>query len=282
MITTNRKLNILVFTVVFTLISFPFVKTFASDITPTYVIELVNKARNIGGLEPLNENSKLDKVAADKLEDMVENKYFAHTSPKGVSPWHWFIKNKYNYEYAGENLAIDFMAAEKQHEAWMKSPTHRKNILNPNFTEIGVAVGTGEIEDHVSIITVQVFGAPAYSEKTANKEENFFSAQKSSSNISGTVLAAKEMKIEKLDADKNAYKNSENQLENLRAGFVSQEGWLSDAGWISSWLILIVFVVINPLIVLVAIFRIKYGAKQIAGKMEMGLKNNFIEKRQFR
>jgi len=280
MIKTNKKLYILAFTLIFGIMLFPVAKSLASDITISNIISLVNKARNIQGVESLSESAKLDKVAADKLQDMVENKYFAHTSPEGKNPWYWFGKNKYNYEYAGENLAIDFMTAEKQHEAWMKSETHKKNILNPNFTEIGVAVGTGEIDGHISIIAVQAFGTPAFSEATANKKENFSNAQKATPSKQGTVLAAKELKLEKPDSAIYG-ENNPTVKENMDT-FKKDNSQLVNSAWLASWIILILALAANPLIILVAIFRIKSGANKLAEKVRANADDNFIDQRQFR
>ena len=130
----------------------------ASQITPGKVIQMVNESRKSAGILPVEENEILSQIAAEKLSDMVEKKYFAHYSPSGISPWYWFEKNKYDYKYAGENLAINFETVEEQHDAWMKSPTHRKNILNPNYQQIGVAVAAGDISGQTSIIAVQEFG----------------------------------------------------------------------------------------------------------------------------
>ena len=90
---------------------------------------------------------------------MIKNDYFAHTSPAGINPWFWYEKDGYDYKYAGENLAINFLKAEDQHKAWMASPTHRKNILNDKYQEIGVAVDAGKINGQMAIIAVQEFGA---------------------------------------------------------------------------------------------------------------------------
>jgi len=130
----------------------------ASEITKENVIKLVNEDRAINQAEPLLENENLSKAAKEKADDMIKNNYFAHNSPQKISPWYWFEKNNYNYAYAGENLAINFSDAEHQQEAWMRSPTHRKNILNKNYREIGVVVERGVIEGHEGIITVQFFG----------------------------------------------------------------------------------------------------------------------------
>ena len=131
----------------------------ASEITPDNVIRYVNLARASQGLNDLVPNAKLMRAANDKLNDMIANGYFAHTSPTGVTPWQWFQKEDYDYHFAGENLAINFTTAESEQAAWMQSPTHRKNILDSRFEEIGVAVGTTRIDGQASIIAVQEFGA---------------------------------------------------------------------------------------------------------------------------
>lgn len=132
----------------------------ASDITEQNVLRLSNEARRRVDLPDLQIDEQLTRVANLKVQDMLDNEYFAHTSPSGITPWHWFSKVKYDYEYAGENLAIDFASAEDQNDAWLKSETHRKNILNSKYTETGIAVAVGEIGNHSSLITVQVFASP--------------------------------------------------------------------------------------------------------------------------
>ncbi|MFZ2975265.1 MAG: CAP domain-containing protein [Candidatus Moraniibacteriota bacterium] len=151
----------------------------ASEINPGKVIQLVNIAREKEGLAPLSQSEALRKVANDKLNDMIENHYFAHTSPKGKTPWYWFEKEDYDYQFAGENLAINYTSAEEQQKAWMNSPTHRKNILNSDYKEIGVAFGAGEINGEMSLITVQEFGSRAMVAGASKEGENFI-MQKSS------------------------------------------------------------------------------------------------------
>jgi hypothetical protein len=130
----------------------------ASGITSDVVVKLVNDARSSAQEKPLIENKKLDDIAKAKADDMIANNYFAHTSPQGKSPWYWFDSYGYDYKFAGENLAINFTDAESEQEAWMKSPTHRANILNSKYREIGVVVKEGVINGHKSTVTVQVFG----------------------------------------------------------------------------------------------------------------------------
>lgn len=139
--------------------SFLFIYTVQADgISESEVIALTNNARVKEGLDPLVSNTKLAIAARNKAEDMLKNDYFAHTSPKGVDPWYWIKQAGYEYKYAGENLAINYTSAKEQQSAWMKSPTHRANILNTHYREIGVATVEGKIDGETSLITVALFG----------------------------------------------------------------------------------------------------------------------------
>jgi hypothetical protein len=124
------------------------------------VIKFVNKERVENGLAILQENELLDTVAQKKLDDMLKEDYFAHISPEGVDPWQWFFDAGYDFAYAGENLATNYADVIKQHEAWMNSPKHRKNILDKRFTHTGVAVGHKKSNGKDVTVTVQVFATP--------------------------------------------------------------------------------------------------------------------------
>ncbi|MDO8424732.1 MAG: CAP domain-containing protein [bacterium] len=132
---------------------------FFADITKTALIEYVNQTRDSLGLSSLQENSELDLAAYLKAKDILEKDYFDHWSPEGVSPWHWFDEAGYNYKFAGENLAIGFLDSDEVYQAWLDSPTHKENILNKNYQEIGIAVLKGEFEDRETNVVVQLFGS---------------------------------------------------------------------------------------------------------------------------
>ncbi len=157
-------------------------QAWALSLTSHNVLMLVNNARKANQLNQLQESSVLDKAANDKADDMIKHNYFAHTSPQGVSPWHWFKVNNYDYEYAGENLAIGFHDAVDQHNAWMNSPKHRENILNSNYQEIGIAIKEGVIDGQDTLITVQLFGKTAKKVAFVNNAENSLSSQKLTTN----------------------------------------------------------------------------------------------------
>lgn len=143
------------------LVALPFYRSLASIFDEQSVVNLVNKDRTERNIAPLAINEKLSRSAKDKAQDMISKNYFAHVSPEGITPWQWFEKNGYDYIFAGENLAINFTSAEDQQLAWMNSESHKKNILNEKYKEIGVAVVAGNINGKQTTITVQEFGTEA-------------------------------------------------------------------------------------------------------------------------
>jgi len=131
-----------------------------STILPAVVTDATNSARAEEGKSLLVRNPALDEAARLKAEDMAKNEYFAHWSPTGVSPWHWFGEAGYSYVHAGENLAVHFTDSSAVVDAWLKSPTHRENIMNAKYTEIGIGTAKGQYEGYDTVFVVQMFGTP--------------------------------------------------------------------------------------------------------------------------
>lgn len=131
----------------------------AAVITAT-LVDLANNDRKEDAIGPLKINPKLVAAAQAKANDMAAKSYFAHTSPDGSTSWSWFEEAGYSFSYAGENLAVNFKDSEDVEKAWMDSPTHRANIMNSKFTEIGIATAEGEYKGKKTIFVVQMFGHP--------------------------------------------------------------------------------------------------------------------------
>ncbi|MNZ58777.1 Cysteine-rich secretory protein family protein [compost metagenome] len=108
------------------------------------VIALVNKERAKAGLSALSSDALLTKVATEKARDMDVNNYFSHTSPTYGSPFDMMRSFGVKYSYAGENIASGQRTPQEVMTAWMNSAGHRANILNGNFTKIGVGYVNGE------------------------------------------------------------------------------------------------------------------------------------------
>ncbi|MBU4142475.1 CAP domain-containing protein [Patescibacteria group bacterium] len=131
---------------------------FFSAIAADRLVSLINQERQSRNLSALAINSSLNSVADLKVNDMLAKDYFDHTSPQGVSPWFWFKQIGYNFAFAGENLAMGFTATDAVFQAWMNSASHRDNILNPNYQEMGLAIKAGQIQNHADTLAVLVFG----------------------------------------------------------------------------------------------------------------------------
>lgn len=125
------------------------------------IIKYTNIERTKLGLKPLTLQPKLTTSAIKKVDDMLERQYFEHVSPQGVSVADLVRDVDYKFEVVAENLALgDFGTDQKLVQAWMNSPTHRANILNPRFIEIGVSAANGEYKGNRQWLFVQHFGKP--------------------------------------------------------------------------------------------------------------------------
>ena len=102
------------------------------------VVQLTNEERSKHGLQPLQIDTEVSKVAREKSRDMAANNYFAHNSPTYGSPFDMMKQFGVDYRTAGENIAKGQRTPQQVVNAWMNSEGHRANILNGNFTHIGV------------------------------------------------------------------------------------------------------------------------------------------------
>jgi len=102
------------------------------------VIDLTNAERAKQGLKPLKADDALGKVARIKAQDMTDEHYFDHTSPKYGSPFDMMKQFGISFSSAAENIAQGQKTPEEVVNAWMNSAGHRANIMNPSLTNIGV------------------------------------------------------------------------------------------------------------------------------------------------
>jgi uncharacterized YkwD family protein len=107
------------------------------------VVQLVNKERQKAGQKPLEIHTNLMKLAKAKAVDMYDHQYFSHTSPNFGSPFDMMDRYQISFQYAGENLARGQTSPEQVVRDWMNSPDHKKNMLDPHYTLIGVGYYNG-------------------------------------------------------------------------------------------------------------------------------------------
>jgi len=106
------------------------------------LVDLVNRERSSRGIAPLTVDGQLTRVARLKSQDMVDNNYFAHESPKYGTPSAMISNQGITYHYVGENIAIDG-SVESAHKNLMGSPGHRQGILNNKFAHVGIGIVQG-------------------------------------------------------------------------------------------------------------------------------------------
>ncbi|MBI5863922.1 MAG: CAP domain-containing protein [Planctomycetes bacterium] len=123
------------------------------------VLELVNQQRAAAGLSTVVWNDTLANEATQYACEMIHFDFFDHVNPTTKSTL-GVRADAFGYDYSviGENLAAGQHTPEQAMTDWMNSPSHRQNILDPRFTELGVGVRQG---GDYGVYWVQEFGLPA-------------------------------------------------------------------------------------------------------------------------
>jgi uncharacterized protein YkwD len=125
------------------------------------MLSRVNDVRRRAGLPPLAPNPLLDRVSQEHAEDMLAHSYFGHRTPEGLGPSDRARADGYG-PGIGENIVEQRFSAEEALEAWLNSPGHRRNILDPGCRELGVGLAVGAGYDAAPggyrVIWVQSFG----------------------------------------------------------------------------------------------------------------------------
>lgn len=134
--------------------------SYLAAILPAVLEALTNDQRTVNNASPLSENALLQQAAELKAKDMATRGYFAHNTPEGYLPWYWLEKVGYQYDHAGENLAVNFTDSKDVVDAWMNSPTHRENIVKPIYSETGIGLASGVYEGRPAVFVAQFFGTP--------------------------------------------------------------------------------------------------------------------------
>jgi len=116
------------------------------------VLRLINQKRAAGcncgtkyypKAPALTLDSRLNKAANVHATDMTTKNFFSHTGSDGSQPWDRITRQGYTWSNVGENIAAGYSTASAVVQGWMNSPGHCANIMNPNFTNLGVGYSTG-------------------------------------------------------------------------------------------------------------------------------------------
>ena len=129
------------------------------------ILDLVNEERVKAGVKSLTLNSRLTTAAATYAVNMATEDFFSHFDPdQKTSPADRIHNVGYSWQRCGENIAAGNSDPKATMTQWMNSPGHKANILNPEFTELGV--GYFYLEDDSGEVQYkhywcQVFATPS-------------------------------------------------------------------------------------------------------------------------
>lgn len=139
------------------------VLSYATSISSTDLLQDTNQQRVNNGDQPLKLSDKLVQAAQAKANDMASRNYWSHNTPEGSPPWIFVDKAGYNYQKAGENLAYGFATSADTVTGWMNSPSHRENLLDKSFTDVGFgyANAVNYQNNGPETIVVAMYGEPA-------------------------------------------------------------------------------------------------------------------------
>lgn len=173
------------------------------------IIMLTNNFRLSENRSKLYENPKLAASAFAKAKDMAEREYFSHETPDGRRLENFLRDINYKYIYAGENLAIGYFDAESVLSAWKESPTHRANLLDSDYTEIGVGMANGKYLNSPNLFIAQHFGRPTAESAVAGVKNDL----NQEPFISASMAAQKEIELPPIkNSTASGLKNSEFSL----------------------------------------------------------------------
>jgi len=135
---------------------------YATEMSASGLLSATNSQRSSNGKSTLTINAQLASAAQTKANHMVTNNYWSHTTPDGQEPWVFIQNAGYSYSKAGENLAYGFATSADAVIGWMNSPTHKANMLDNSFTDVGFGFANSSNfnGDGQQTVVVAMYGRP--------------------------------------------------------------------------------------------------------------------------
>ena len=139
---------------------------YATSVSVTSLLDATNNQRLANGGSALALNNELSQAAQAKAYDMAAHDYWSHTSPDGSAPWMFITNAGYEYKKAGENLAYGFVTSTDVVNGWMNSPSHKQNLLDGNYKDVGFGfVDSPNFDGNgPATVVVAMYGQPAHDE----------------------------------------------------------------------------------------------------------------------
>jgi len=166
------------------------VLAYATEMSQGGLLSSTNSYRSNAGKKSLSLNSKLTAAAQAKANDMVNRDYWSHNTPDGKEPWVFIQNAGYSYTKAGENLAYGFSTSSATVVGWMNSPTHKANMLDASFTEVGFGYANSSDFNNSGkeTVVVAMYGKPQVLASTS--ENSNASAAPTTANTSNSPTAS--------------------------------------------------------------------------------------------
>ncbi len=176
------------------------VLAYATEMNRSSLLNETNQLRVKDNLADLSMNAKLTRAAQAKAEDMVKHDYWSHNAPDGKTPWAFVRASDYSYRKLGENLAAGFGDSDSVVRAWYASQSHRQNLLDSKYSEVGF--GVANISDFKAAgggpmtVVAAMYGQPGGTASTAGPLETSNPPATTESSTAGQSLAAKTSRAE--------------------------------------------------------------------------------------
>ncbi len=134
----------------------------ATDMSTSGLLNATNSQRANNGKADFKINQQLINAAQAKANDMVARNYWSHNTPDGQQPWTFVQSAGYKYTKAGENLAYGFTTSSDTIIGWMNSQTHKDNLLDSAFTEVGFGIANSNDynQSGPETVVVAMYGEP--------------------------------------------------------------------------------------------------------------------------
>ncbi len=149
---------------------------YATEVSKDSLLNATNSERSSHGKSSLKINDTLSQAAQAKANDMTNRNYWSHNTPDGQEPWVFINGAGYSYIKAGENLAYGFTTSKETVNGWMNSPSHRDNLLDPDYVDVGFGYANSSNYNKAGqeTVVVAMYGNPQ------NESANTAGASKSS------------------------------------------------------------------------------------------------------
>lgn len=168
------------------------VLAYSTNVTTANLLIDSNQVRTKNGQSQLHLNEQLNAAAQAKAQDMVDQDYWSHITPDRRTPWTFIDAAGYNYQKAGENLAYGFTDSDDVIKGWLNSPTHKANMLDSNYQEVGFGIATSDNFQGKGpeTVIVALYGTPAEASIIDSGVAGFNTSQSNLAETNKTITMA--------------------------------------------------------------------------------------------